>query len=823
MKVLAELFSPEASQMVVILCLHMTFSLCLGGVSSDLNIGNYSQNVLNQPVDINISSFRQFEPLCKFHQREAFNNEMITFQNLTEGLPYAKEPELQCHVYNDAKDTNIQKDSFKEESPVESSTSADQDQLALECVRQSPRSPSLIHCTGGTLKFMEVSLANSTAMETAFNPSQPQNFLCKENVHGDVEQLVYKENSFHLLNQRANYKAEEIAGSSKGIQNSADIPEMSVKHQKEVAVEGRESSEIVSCWSPIGISWSGGASREGCMTPNTEQSLESPWPLEEDMALNEVLRKLKHTNREQQTLIQDLQRSNMYLEKKVEELQMKTTKQQVSVDIMNKLKENVEELIEDKYRVMLEKNDTEKTLRNVHEVLVDTQQCLQESRNEKETLQQELKKIKSNYVSLQERYTTEMQQKKQAASQCLMMDRALSKKEEEVERLQQLKEELEEATASALGLLKREQETREQELLSLQEEFQKREKENLDERRKLKSRLEKLVAQVQNLQFTSENEKAKNTKLQQQIDEVRNENAKLQQQVARSEEQNYVPKSETVQLKERLEEVMESDMGKDAKMIHSDLFLTHSPCEGENLNPPDMKRMSPLTSKIHSLLALMVGLLTCQDITSPDAEHFKETEKVSDIMLQKLKTFHLKKNNLDKELLKHKDRITTFRELIANEKSFQDQVTEVTDFDSNETKNVRDIPVLLGAKLDQYHNLNEELDFLIAKLGHLLESKKDHCNRLIEENDKYQRHLGSLINKVTSYEEIIECADQRLVISHSQIARLEERNKHLEDLIRRPREKARRPRRRSHQKSMTVVGHTDDHCKECYISICQIF
>nr|XP_031291089.1 cancer-associated gene 1 protein isoform X3 [Camelus dromedarius] len=741
----------------------------------NLNFGNYSQNVLNQPVDTNISSFRQFEPLCKFHQREAFNNEVITLQNLTEGLPYAEEPELQCHVYNDAKDTNIQKDSFKEENPVESSTSADQDQLALECVRQSPRSPSLIHCTGETLKFMEMSLANSTAMETAFNPSQPQNFLCKENVHGDVEQLVYKENSFHLLNQRANYKAEEIAGSSKGIQNSADTPEMSVKHQKEVAVEGRESSEIVSCWSPMGISWSGGASREGCMTPNTEQSLESPWPLEEDMALNEVLRKLKHTNREQQTLIQDLQRSNMYLEKKVEELQMKTTKQQVSVDIMNKLKENVEELIEDKYRVMLEKNDTEKTLRNVHEVLVDTQQRLQESRNEKETLQRELKKIKSNYVSLQERYMTEMQQKKQAASQCLMMDRALSKKEEEVERLQQLKGELEEATTSALGLLKREQETREQELLSLQEEFQKREKENLDERRKLKSRLEKLVAQVQNLQFTSDNEKAKNTKLQQQIDEVKNENAKLQQQVARSEEQKYVPKSETVQLKERLEEVMESDMGKDAKMIHSDLFLTHSPCEGESLNPPDMKRMSPLTSKIHSLLALIVGLLTCQ-------------------------------------LLKHKDRITTFRELIANEKSFQDQVTEVTDFDSNETKNVRDIPVLLGAKLDQYHNLNEELDFLIAKLGHLLESKKDHCNRLIEENDKYQRHLGNLINKVTSYEEIIECADQRLVISHSQIARLEERNKHLEDLIRRPREKARRPRRRSHQKSMTVVHRRGKLC-----------
>ncbi|KAM9075383.1 cancer-associated gene 1 protein isoform 1-T1 [Megaptera novaeangliae] len=783
----------------------------------DVNIGNYSQNVPTQPVDTSISSFRQFEPLCKFHQTEAFNNEMVTFQNLTEGLSYTEEPELQRHEYNYAEDTNIQEDSFKEENPKGTSTSTNKDQLVLECVRQPPRSPPLIHCSGEMLKFMEMSLANSTAMESALNPSQPQDFLCEENLHSDVEQPLYEENSFNLLDLRTNYKTVEIAGSSKGIQNSTDIPEMSVRHQKEVAVEGRESPEIVSTWSPTGISWSGGAAREDCMTPDTEQSLESSQPLEEDMALNEVLRKLKRTNKEQQTLIQDLQRSNMYLEKKVEELQMKTTKQHVFVDIINKLKENVEELIEDKYRVMLEKNDTEKTLQDLHEILVNTQKHLQESRNEKETLQLEFKKIKDNYVSLQERYMTEMQQKNKAASQCMEMDRALSKKEEEVERLQQLKGELEKATTSALDLLKKEKETREQEFLSLQEEFQKREKENLGERQKLKSRLEKLVAQVQNLQFISDNEKAKNTELQQQINKVKNENSKLQQQVGRSEEQNYVPKCEIAQLKENLEEGIESDMAKDAKRIHSNLFLNHSPCEGESLNPPDMKRTSQLTSKICNLLALMVRLLMCQDITNPDAEHFKENEKVSDIMLQKLKSFHLKKKKLDKELLKHKDRITAFRELIANEKSFQDQDTEVTDFDSNEAKNVGDVPVLLGAKLDQYHNLNEELDFLIAKLGNLLELKEDHCNRLIEENDKYQRHLGNLINKVTSYEEIIECADRRLMISNSQIAHLEERNKHLEDLIRRPRERARKPRLRSHPKSMTVVGHTDDNYKECYI------
>ncbi|XP_067608035.1 cancer-associated gene 1 protein isoform X4 [Pseudorca crassidens] len=770
-------------------------------VPGNVNIGNYSQNVLTQPVDTSISSFRQFEPLCKFHQPEAFNNEMVTFQNLTEGLSYTEEPEFQRHVYNYAEDTNIQEDSFKEENPKGTSTSTNKDQLVLKCVRQPPRRPPLIHCSGEMLKFMEMSLANSTAMESSLNPSQPQVFLCEENLHSDVEQALYKENSFNLLDLRVNYKTEEIAHSSKGIQNSTDIPEMSVRHQKEVAVEGRESPEIVSTWSPTGISWSGGASWEDCMTPDREQSLESSQPLEEDMALNEVLRKLKHTNKEQQTLIQDLQRRNMYLEKKVEELQKKTTKEHVFVDIINKLKENVEELIEDKYRVMLEKNDTQKTLQNLHEILVNTQKHLQESRNEKETLQLEFKKIKGNYVSLQERYMTEMQQKNKAANQCMEMDRALSKKEEEVERLQQLKGDLEKATTSALDLLKKEKETREQEFLSLQEEFQKREKENLDERQKLKSRLEKLVAQVQNLQFISDNEKAKNTELQQQINKVKNENSKLQQQVARSEEQNYVPQCETAQLKENLEEGTESDMAKDAKMIHSNLFLNHSPCEGESPNPPDVKRTSQLTSKIRSLLALMVRLLMCQDITNPDARHFKESEKVNDIMLQKLKSFHLKKKKLVKELLKHKDRITAFRELIANEKSFQDQVTEVTDLDSNEAKNVGEVPVLLGAKLDQYHNLNEELDFLIAKLGNLLESKEDHRNRLIEENDKYQRHLGNLINKlmffkVTSCEEVIECADRRLMIPNSQIAHLEERNKHLEDLIRRPRESIRKPRGR---------------------------
>ncbi|XP_061254890.1 cancer-associated gene 1 protein isoform X5 [Bos javanicus] len=751
----------------------------------NVNIGNYSQNVLTQPIDASISSLRQFEPLCQFHQTDSFNNE-IAFQDLTESLSYTEEPELQHYVCDDAEDTNIQEDSFKEENPMGTSTFTHTDQFALECVRQPSRSPPVIHCSEETLKFMEMPLANSTATESALNPSQSQDFVCEEEVHSDVEQPFYKENNFNLLDLRANYETEEIAGSSKGVQNSMDIPEMSVRHQKEVPEKGRWSPQMVSTWAPTGICWSDGASQEACLIPDAEQSLESLQPLEEDMALNEVLRKLKLANKEQETRIQDLEHRNTYLEKKVEELQMNTTKQHVFVDIINKLKEKVEELIEEKYRIKLEKNDTEKTLQSLHEILVTTQNHLQECRSEKETLQLEFKKLKGNYASLEERYMT----------QCMEMDSALSKKEEEIERLQQLKGELEKATSAALDLLKRERETREQEVLSLREEFQKRERKHLDERENLKSKLEKLVAQVQKVQFLSDSEKAKNAELQQQIDE-------------------------------------------DTKMTHSNLFLNHSPCEEGSANPPDMKRTSQPTSRILSLLALMVELLPHQDIINPDAEHFKENEKVSD-MPQKLKSFHLKKKILDKE---------------------------VTEFDSKEAKNVRDVPVVLGAKLNQPHNLNEELDFLviidflervskasqygdidgklhqtealpprnlekrnrithegeffageckllkaeeIAKLENLLETKEDHCNRLTEENDTYQRHLGNLINKlmfpkVTSYEEIIKCADQRLVISHSQIAHLEERNKQLEDLIKRSRERVRKPRPRSHPKPLTVM------------------
>lgn len=90
-----------------------------------------------------------------------------------------------------------------------------------------------------------------------------------------------------------------------------------------------------------------------------------------------------------------------------------------------------------------------------------------------------------------------------------------------------------------------------------------------DERETLKSKLEKLVTQVQKVKFLSDSEKAKNAELQQQIDKVKNENTTRQQQVARSEEQIKAPKCEIAQLKEILEDVIQSDVAKVLSQIQN--------------------------------------------------------------------------------------------------------------------------------------------------------------------------------------------------------------------------------------------------------------
>lgn len=163
-----------------------------------------------QPINTSISSLRQFEPICKFHWIEAFGDEMTTFQNLVEDVSCPEKSELQNHGCNYAKETNIMQDSFKEENAIETITSTNKDQLAHECVRQSPRSPSLTYCNGETLQFTENSLDKNPLLESALKPTQPQSILDKESIPRNVENASYSENSFALLDLRVNYKTEAV-------------------------------------------------------------------------------------------------------------------------------------------------------------------------------------------------------------------------------------------------------------------------------------------------------------------------------------------------------------------------------------------------------------------------------------------------------------------------------------------------------------------------------------------------------------------------------------------------------------------------------------
>ncbi|XP_043842089.1 cancer-associated gene 1 protein [Dromiciops gliroides] len=813
------------------------------------SLHDHLQTVLSSPNNTKTITQGGFESVCKFHRTEALNNESEPLQNDSEQLSSTRPPAPQSQF------GSVNLGSVKKEKNAEQNDTLTffihKDVYTEETLINSPKS-SLLKVYDEfavPLPITEESLFDSIIKDTSINLKKTSSFLYEKNVCTELGESLLKEgfdqtathkakidserysehtkssgdtstlhlpcpldknkdfvqdlmqsnrcdqknrmsNIFHhqLDGENHSYRLQVRSVSSfsfspntfvnpRESQNSKEAPEKSNICPKEVRAESPNHHENFLTYFTDTSTWSE-ASIEDPSPQDTKHGFESLQPLEEEhIDLNDVINTLKQDNHKQQSKITELECSNFYLENNVKELQMKISKQQVFVDIINKLKENVEELIEDKYRVILEKNDIENSLRNLQKVSTEIQKQLEESMIEKNTLILELKKMKTDYVLLQEKHKNELELKNKSINYCLEMDKTLNKKEEEIGRLQSLRGELEKATST---------------LELLQVEFQRHEEVKIQERQELKSSFGKLVTQVKILQSRSENEKAKNAKLQQQINEVKNENAKLQQQIVRSEEQNYNWKLETAQWKQQLEEIMESDIAKkevfkkkerdlewkihmlgrflqDMKTMHSNLFLDCPPSEEESLNSPYMKKTAQFVSKMHNLMALMVGLLTCEDTDSPDNEHLQDNKNV----YEKMKCFNFKKISLEKELLKHKERISTFRELIANEKASQKKVSEDRDTDSEELENYTNVPDLLGTKLDQYHNLNEELNSL-----------------------------------VTSYEEIIECADQRLEMSHSQIAHLEKRNRQLEDLIKKPKGQTSNLRAKGLEKqpkSMTAV------------------
>ncbi|KAJ1201370.1 hypothetical protein NDU88_005182 [Pleurodeles waltl] len=102
---------------------------------------------------------------------------------------------------------------------------------------------------------------------------------------------------------------------------------------------------------------------------------------------------------------------------------------------------------------------------------------------------------------------------------------------------------------------------------------------------------------------------------------------------------------------------------------------------------------------------------------------------------------------------------------------------------------------------------------VINKLEGLLHLKSEECSKLTEEKCKLLKDLNSLICKVASFEEIIQCADHRLEMYSTHVLHLEKRNQNLVCMIKKLRENSKKHRQRSmakQSKSMVLMNELDE-------------
>ncbi|XP_044861544.1 cancer-associated gene 1 protein isoform X7 [Mauremys mutica] len=732
--------------------------------------------------------------------------------------------------------------------------------------------------------LLECIVKESPIKEVSYFLTQSTGSLIKKNPCFVTEELFFREDNFILTGKAASHEGNMGACTS----------DKSLFHPSEKSLDGQEECKQGETGSK-GI-LSSHSTRRNCLSPyeaafnmyetkNSELGPEKHQFQEGDVDLNEVIKGLEQDQQMQQTQIMDLQYDNIFLEKKIKEIEkllleegcvdlgevmkkveqdqkkqqtqimdlyydnisLETKIKQLEVEIVqqlhfidtiNKLKKNIEDLIEAKDKISVEKSETDSCLKNVQEALSSARDHLEEAGAERKALLLQLEKLKTNYSLLQEKHEAEMEQKIKSTTQCLQMDQTIRRKEQEIQELQHLKQKLEhevKTATSALHRLREEKENAEKQLLSLQAELQRQKDDRLAERQQLESRYNNLVAQIKILQTESENERAETEKMQQRISAFKIENQELQQQIVKDREQNHFLQLETARWKEQYDKIRESQIVKeqmqyqmiqtlrhkigiqkeelrkkeeeiewkmhilgrfllDMKSMHSDLILKNLHSEEDRFSSPYVQRASQLLSKIRSLLSLTEGLLTCQDMDST-IEYSKKSEMITELG-EKMKNFTLKKKTLEKELQKHRESIAAMRELIIHEKASQDQVTEDAGAGQEETGSGTELLDLLRTKMGEYHKQSDDLHCQITKLENHLTLKEEECKRLTGENEKLQGDLGSLTCKVTSYEEIIECADQRLEIASSQISYLEKRNKHLEDLVKKFKMKARKLRQR---------------------------
>uniref|UniRef100_A0A452GLW6 Cancer-associated gene protein 1 N-terminal domain-containing protein n=1 Tax=Gopherus agassizii TaxID=38772 RepID=A0A452GLW6_9SAUR len=488
--------------------------------------------------------------------------------------------------------------------------------------------------------------------------------------------------------------------------------------------------------------------------------------------LGEVMKKVEQDQKKQQTQIMDLYYDNISLETKIKQLEVEIVQQLHFIDTINQLKKNIKDLIEEKDKISVEKSETDSCLKNVQEALSSARDNLEEAGAERNALLLQLEKLKTNYSLLQEKHEAEMEQKIKSTTECLQMDETIRRKEQEIQELQHLKQKLEhevEIATSALHRLREEKENAEKQLLSLQAELQRQKDDRLAERQQLESRYNNLVVQIKILQTEFENEQAETEKMQQRISAFRIENQELQQQIVKDREQNHFLQLETARWKEQYDKIRESQIVKEQMQYQMIQTLRHKiGIQKEELR----KKEEEIEWKMHILGRFLLDMKSMHSDLIQKNLHSEEdrfsspyVQRASQLLskirsLLSLTEGLLSCQDMDStiEYSKKSEMITELGEKMKNF-TLKKKTLEKEDAGAGQEETVSGTELLdlLRTKMGEYHKQSDDLHCQITKLENHLALKEEECKRLTGENEKLQGDLGSLTCKVTSYEEIIEC------------------------------------------------------------------
>ncbi|XP_078544193.1 cancer-associated gene 1 protein [Lissotriton helveticus] len=475
-----------------------------------------------------------------------------------------------------------------------------------------------------------------------------------------------------------------------------------------------------------------------------------------------------------------------------------------------------------------------------------------------DALKRELDELRKDYSLLQEKQKAEEDERIKIMNQCLEMDYTISKKEEEIEELQHINTKLENEMKSSMMEIQRlreKEESEEKQLQVLQEELRQETDIRVAEKEQFESKYAWLLSEVKMFKANFENEHAETENLKQHMNVVMKENLLLHQQATVMKDLNTRMLAENGSWKQQFHKVMQTHGEKeqvhnetvltlrsevaslrdalkkkdeemqwkmhmlgrfllDMRSMHSDLSMRVPPYEADCFNSTCVQRATQLLSKINNLLSLTEGILVCQDSDSClSNEHSDENSKNERIieLKEKIKDLNNKKENLAKELQERRLNLSTLRDF-ANEKASSEEVTKVMD-SAFIDKGASQLD-LLTETLEKYIKEKEYDQKMIQELEGIVGLKLEECTKLEGDNDNLQRDMNNLICKVVSFEEIVQCANQRLEMYRSQISQLEKRNQSLEEVIKKYRKKYRQQRQKIMEKELTSMSLVQtDECQ----------